>query len=221
MEGKAPSTASGDARRASLAAFRHAATDTHLLDYLVAAYRHRYLAASVFCVVILLALVQVFTTTPLYRAQSRIIVEVEDDQVSHLTGVHVGRELPRSGTLLSDPVPDSHRPRAGAPDGPASRSRESARVQRHRRHPHAAGADARRRQSARSASAPGRPRTTDPCPRRSWSRTSCRASRWSRSRTAGWWISRSCRPTRNSPPGQSTSWRASTWIRTPSSAAPT
>ena len=98
MEGKAPSTAPGDARRASLAAFRPTATDTHLLDYFAAAYRHRYLAASVFSVVILIALVQGYTTTPLYRAQSRIIIEVEDDQASNLTGV-------LSGENYRDPAP--------------------------------------------------------------------------------------------------------------------
>ena len=99
MEGETPSTAPGDARRARLTAFRHnTATDTHILDYFAAAYRHRYLAASVFSVVILIALVQVYTTTPLYRAQSRIIVEVEDDQVSNLTGV-------LSGENYRDPGP--------------------------------------------------------------------------------------------------------------------
>ena len=86
------------ARRASLAAFRQAATDTHLLDYLIAGYRYRYLAASVFFVVILIALVQVYTTTPLYRAQARVIVEIEDDQVSSLTGV-------LSGENYRDPGP--------------------------------------------------------------------------------------------------------------------
>ena len=98
MEGKAPSTAPGDARRASLAAFRPTATDTHLLDYFAAAYRYRYFAASVFSVVILIALVQGYTTTPLYRAQSRIIIEVEDDQASNLTGV-------LSGENYRDPAP--------------------------------------------------------------------------------------------------------------------
>ena len=98
MEGKVPSTGAGDARRTSLAAFRNVATDTHLLDYLAGAYRHRYVAGSVFFVVILLALVHVHTTTPLFRAQSRIIVEVEDDQVSSLTGV-------LSGENFRDPAP--------------------------------------------------------------------------------------------------------------------
>jgi capsular exopolysaccharide synthesis family protein len=98
MEGKIPSTGPGEARRASLAAFRNAATDTHLLDYLAGAYRHRYIAGGVLVVVILLALVHVYTTTPLYRAQARIIVEVEDDQVSSLTGV-------LSGENYRDPAP--------------------------------------------------------------------------------------------------------------------
>jgi polysaccharide biosynthesis transport protein len=98
MEGRAPSTGPGDARRASLAAVRQAATDTHLLDYLIAAYRYRYVAASAFFIILLIALVQVYTTTPLYRAQARIIVEVEDDQVSNLTGV-------LSGENYRDPGP--------------------------------------------------------------------------------------------------------------------
>ena len=98
MEGTAPSTGPGHARRLSLPALRHAAADTHLLDYLVGAYRHRYLAASVFLVVILFGFVQVYTTTPLYRAQARIMVEVEDDQLSNLTGV-------LSGENYRDPAP--------------------------------------------------------------------------------------------------------------------
>jgi polysaccharide biosynthesis transport protein len=98
MEGKAQSTAHGDTRRASLAAFRQAATETHLLDYLIAAYRHRYLAASVFAVVILVALVKVYATTPLYRAQARVIVELQDDSVSTLSGV-------QSGENVRDPGP--------------------------------------------------------------------------------------------------------------------
>jgi succinoglycan biosynthesis transport protein ExoP len=98
MEGQPPSTAHGESRRASLAAFRQAATDTHLLDYLVAGYRHRYLAAGVFVAALLIALVKVYATTPLYRAQARVIVELQDDQVSTLTGV-------QSGENVRDPGP--------------------------------------------------------------------------------------------------------------------
>ena len=98
MEGKTPSAAQGEAPRASLSALRHNTADTHILDYLAAAYRYRYLAAGVFFTVILVALVQVFTTTPLYRAQARVMVEVEDDQVTSLTGV-------LSGENYRDPAP--------------------------------------------------------------------------------------------------------------------
>ena len=98
MEGKTPSTAHIEARRASLAALRHNSAETHILDYLAAAYRYRYLAASVFFTVILIGLLQVFMTTPLYRAQARVMVEIEDDQVSSLTGV-------LSGENYRDPAP--------------------------------------------------------------------------------------------------------------------
>ena len=100
MERLPPSTGSGDARLASLAAIRQAASDTHVLDYLAAAYRHRYLALGVFLIVILFAVARNYMTTPMYRATARLIIELEDDQVGDLTGNAV---LP--GENYRDPEP--------------------------------------------------------------------------------------------------------------------
>jgi len=101
MEGHLPSSPPASSRRANLAAFRQTATDTHLLDYLLVAYRHRYLALTVFLSVIVLALISTLSTTPMYRAQARIMIELEDDgsgPAAGLSGV-----LP--GENFRDPMP--------------------------------------------------------------------------------------------------------------------
>jgi capsular exopolysaccharide synthesis family protein len=100
MEGKHPPPHT-DPGRPGLAAFRQAATNAHILDHLMVAYRHRYVAAGVFLVAILFSLLRVYSTTPLYRAQARLIVELEDDestQSASLTGA-----LP--GENFRDPTP--------------------------------------------------------------------------------------------------------------------
>ncbi|HEY6507111.1 MAG TPA: hypothetical protein VIY56_03810, partial [Vicinamibacterales bacterium] len=77
-----------------LAALRHVATDMHVLDYLAHAYKYRYLAAGVLAAAILVALVKTYTTTPMYRAQARVIIELEDDQVvSTLSGIMAGENV--------------------------------------------------------------------------------------------------------------------------------
>ena len=58
---------------------------THLLDRLSVVYRYRYIAVSVVLLVVLGSLLRTFTTTPLYRAQARLMIEMEDEQAA-LTG---------------------------------------------------------------------------------------------------------------------------------------
>lgn len=66
----------------------------HVLDYLAHAYKYRYLAAGVLAAAILVALVKTYTTTPMYRAQARVIIELEDDQVvSTLSGIMAGENV--------------------------------------------------------------------------------------------------------------------------------
>ena len=61
--------------------------ENHVLDYLASIYRHRYLAAAVFAVVVAAAGIRASTTTPLYRAQARVMIEIEDDETTALSGV--------------------------------------------------------------------------------------------------------------------------------------
>ena len=110
MERHPPSTGHGDTRLAGLAAIRQAATDTHVLDYLAAAYRHRYLAAGVFLVVILFAVARNYMTTPMYRAQAKLIIELEDDQVGSTSPVPSPVTSTRIPALLPDPVPHPEGP---------------------------------------------------------------------------------------------------------------
>src|ERR1700741_3528495 len=101
MEGQFPSSPRPASRLASLAAFRQGATETHGLDYLLVAYRHRYIALSVFLVVVVLALVNTLSATPMYRATARIMIELEDDEGSPTAGL--SGVLP--GENYRDPAP--------------------------------------------------------------------------------------------------------------------
>ena len=75
------------------AAPRSGPPDHHVLDYLAAIYRHRYLAVAVFLAVVVAAAVRAYTTTPLYRAQARVMIEIEDDQTTALAGVLPGENV--------------------------------------------------------------------------------------------------------------------------------
>src|SRR5713226_2738616 len=52
-------------------------SDTHLLDRLNAIYKYRSLVITVFLLVMLAALVRTYTTTPLYRATTSVLIEDE------------------------------------------------------------------------------------------------------------------------------------------------
>ena len=49
--------------------------DVHLLDYIRLLYKRRWAASTMFLLVLLAAIVQIFTTTPVYEARTRILIE--------------------------------------------------------------------------------------------------------------------------------------------------
>src|SRR5258706_9286271 len=52
-------------------------SDTHLLDRLNAIYKYRYVVVTVFTLVIIGAVVRTYTTTPMYRATTGVLIEDE------------------------------------------------------------------------------------------------------------------------------------------------
>ena len=54
-----------------------AESDTHLLDRLNAIYKHRYVVVTVVVLVMLAVVVRTYTTTPMYRATSSLLIEDE------------------------------------------------------------------------------------------------------------------------------------------------
>src|SRR6266545_4892754 len=65
-------------------------SDTHLLDRLNAIYKYRYVVVTVFLLVMLGVLVRTFTTTPMYRATTSVMIE--DDRGSNVTGFNAGQD---------------------------------------------------------------------------------------------------------------------------------
>src|SRR5687768_15079278 len=59
-------------------------SDTHLLDRLNAAYKYRYVAVTVFLLVMLGVLIRTYTTTPMYRATASLLIE--DDRGKSVAG---------------------------------------------------------------------------------------------------------------------------------------
>ena len=59
-------------------------SDAHLLDRLNAVYKYRYVIAAVFLLVIIGVLVHTYTTTPLYRATTSVLIE--DDNAASVAG---------------------------------------------------------------------------------------------------------------------------------------
>ena len=60
----------------------------HVLDRLAAIYRHRRLVVSVFSVVVLLMMLQSYSTIPLYRATARILIDEEQSVL--VSGMNAG-----------------------------------------------------------------------------------------------------------------------------------
>jgi len=93
MQGSPQDGSNRAPRTSGPAATRSGPAEHHVLDYLAAIYRHRYLAAGVFLTVVVAAAVRAYTTTPLYRAQARVMIEIEDDQTTALAGVLPGENI--------------------------------------------------------------------------------------------------------------------------------
>src|SRR6476620_6768531 len=52
-------------------------SDTHLLDRLNAIYKYRYVVVTVFMLVLIGVIVRTYTTTPMYRATTTVLIEDE------------------------------------------------------------------------------------------------------------------------------------------------
>jgi capsular exopolysaccharide synthesis family protein len=75
--------------------------DIHVLDRLNVLFKYRYVALGVFALVILGSLLRTYTTTPLYRAQARLLIEVEDERTAAMVGtINTG-----PNEYLQDPEP--------------------------------------------------------------------------------------------------------------------
>jgi succinoglycan biosynthesis transport protein ExoP len=73
-------------------------SDTHLLDRLNAIYKHRYLAVTVFALVILGVVVRVYTTLPMFRATTSVLIE--DERAAAVAGFN-----PSNTDYYQDPEP--------------------------------------------------------------------------------------------------------------------
>jgi capsular exopolysaccharide synthesis family protein len=102
MDAKVPSPGVGRPAGAAAAAGRPAVDrDLHLLDRLNVIFKYRYVALSVLALVVLGSLLRTYTTTPLYRAQARLLIELEDERTAVVAGsINTG-----SNEYLQDPEP--------------------------------------------------------------------------------------------------------------------
>ena len=74
-------------------------SDTHLLDRLNAIYKYRYVVVTVFLLVLLAVAVRTFTTTPMFRATTSVLIE--DERAASVAGFNSGT----SAEYASDPEP--------------------------------------------------------------------------------------------------------------------
>jgi capsular exopolysaccharide synthesis family protein len=75
--------------------------DVHVLDRLNVIFKYRYVALSVLALVVLGSLLRTYTTTPLYRAQARLLIELEDER----NAVMAGTMNAPNAEYLQDPEP--------------------------------------------------------------------------------------------------------------------
>jgi capsular exopolysaccharide synthesis family protein len=61
--------------------------DVHLTDYLRVLYKRRAAATTVFLLVVLSVVVYAFTATPIYEAQTRLLIETDDPNIVSFTAV--------------------------------------------------------------------------------------------------------------------------------------
>ena len=89
----------------------------HFLDRLNVIYKYRYAAVSLFLLIVLLSLLRTYTTTPLYRAQARLMIEMEDERTAVMAGA-ISTASPSywqdPKSLLRNAVPRAHRNGAGS-----------------------------------------------------------------------------------------------------------
>lgn len=74
-------------------------SDTHLLDRLNAIYKYRYVVVTVFLLVLLGSLVRTFTTTPMYRATTSVLIE--DERGASVAGFNASA----GAEYMQDPEP--------------------------------------------------------------------------------------------------------------------
>ena len=95
--GTRQSATSAQPGRPAIPAIDH---DVHVLDRLNVLFKYRYVALSVIVLVILGSLLRTYTTTPLYRAQARLLIEIEDERTTAMIGtISTGNEY------IQDPEP--------------------------------------------------------------------------------------------------------------------
>ncbi len=74
-------------------------SDVHLLDRLNAIYKHRYVAVSVFLLVLLGVVLRTYTTVPMYRATTSVLIE--DERGTNVSGFTTAN----ANDYLQDPEP--------------------------------------------------------------------------------------------------------------------
>jgi capsular exopolysaccharide synthesis family protein len=74
-------------------------SDTHILDRLNAIYKYRYVVITVFLLVLLAVAVRTFTTTPMYRATTSVLIE--DERSASVAGFNTAT----NNEYISDPEP--------------------------------------------------------------------------------------------------------------------
>jgi capsular exopolysaccharide synthesis family protein len=74
-------------------------SDTHILDRLNAIYKYRYVVVTVFLLVLLAVAVRTFTTTPMYRATTSVLIE--DERAASVAGFNSATTT----DYASDPEP--------------------------------------------------------------------------------------------------------------------
>jgi succinoglycan biosynthesis transport protein ExoP len=74
-------------------------SDTHLLDRLNAIYKYRYIVVTVFLLVMIGALIRTYTTTPMYRATTSVLIE--DERAAAVAGFNSSA----STEYIADPEP--------------------------------------------------------------------------------------------------------------------
>lgn len=95
------STSGHEARSAEARLAVQGGHRAHLLDRLNVIYKHRRVAASVFLLVVLASLLRTYTTTPLYRAQARLLIDLQDERTAAVATALNGGSAP--ATYWQDP----------------------------------------------------------------------------------------------------------------------